>query len=119
MHQLETSACKKLFSAIMMLRFEDAIFPFKVPQDKAGSIPTPSIEEQFKTFEAMRLSNEKLPKISIEKSNAIGKGVVFLESSHFNIIAEEIGYSTEFVARAFKMAQQAGKHRRQLYSVSL
>ena len=92
---------RELWAAILERRVLDAISPFVIPDSKN---PKTAFNTQYDKFMKLRLEG-KLHIGTMQKVET-RKAMYFLESSHFDEVAGDLGYDSEFVKRTFNFVQK-------------
>lgn len=96
---MELSSEHKVWAAVVMRKFQDAIWPFTM---------TGAIEEEMK-----KLQKKNNFYCSTKRYNET-RALSFFESSNFNEVAGLLGYDTEFVSRTFNKIQEYLTAKKQL-----
>lgn len=107
--QPQSTGEKDLWTKYMALKIEDAMGIFKVPDIKTMPI-TPSLQDQYE-IQLKRLKKKTIVHRGHIYENATqwnqaSAGRNFLESSHFDEVASDVGYDSNFVNKIFSFIQE-------------
>lgn len=94
-----------LWKAVIAQKVNDAIFPFKLPEDNVSGFD----DQYLKYIEA-----GKMPYISGGRQNEINQALWFFEYGQIDTIAQLVGYDSLFVNKTFDLVQQAVTLRKRL-----
>lgn len=105
-HQL--SGVQKLWGAALVVKTQDAIFPFTIPDGK----PQNTIEEQYERFRDGTV--QKPDFVATSQETYTQRAMVFFESSHFEETLEFLNRENQ-VSEIFSFIQECVTLRNRLY----